>query len=32
MTLADVYRHPALRFERHRRQLTLPGPTEGDGA
>jgi hypothetical protein len=24
MTLADVYRYPALHFEHHRRQLTLP--------
>ena len=32
MTLADVYRFPALHFAHHRRQLTLPGPTEGNGA
>ena len=25
MTVADVYRYPALHFEHHRRQLTLPG-------
>lgn len=31
MTLADVYRYPALHFEHHRRQLTLPHPKE-DGA
>jgi hypothetical protein len=28
MTLADVYRYPALHFEHHRRQLTLSDPTE----
>ncbi len=26
MTLADLYRYPALHFEHHRRQLTLDGP------
>ncbi|MDQ1663533.1 MAG: hypothetical protein QOJ68_3513 [Blastococcus sp.] len=31
MTLADVYRYPALHFEHHRRQLTLPDPMEDDG-
>lgn len=28
MTLADVYRYPALHFGHHRRQLTLPDPEE----
>jgi hypothetical protein len=29
MTLADVYRYPALHFEHHRRQLSLPDPDAG---
>jgi hypothetical protein len=31
MSLAEVYRYPALHFEHHRRQLTLPGAAGGKG-